>query len=165
MNSTIYLFGQYFCWTQMLRQEMSFELFRSQEEMKKFFAAIDKVSNKLGDYPPIINDGIGKEYEGMGRDAQVFRLQQRAIGEVLAVRRGARRACCKYSHFLSKINDAAFDTSFHSVRQLVDQLQPTDRRWKRLEQTREALSELREECDRLLKLPNSGGIADEVGPS
>src|SRR5277367_1981613 len=90
-NSTLFLFGQYFCWTHMLHQELSFELFRSEKEMKDFFAKVDKVNSKLSDFPPFF-EGQEKEYEGSGHDAQIFRLQQRAIGEIIATRRGDRRA-------------------------------------------------------------------------
>jgi len=151
-NSTLFLFGQYFCWTHMLHQELSFELFRSEKEMKDFFAKVDKVNSKLSDFPPFF-EGQEKEYEGSGHDAQIFRLQQRAIGEILATRRGDRRACRGYSSFLAKSKDQDFSSAFDPVRRLVEKVQPEERRWKRLMDTHAALMELQNECNRLLQLP------------
>jgi hypothetical protein len=152
LNSTLFLFGQYFCWTHMLHQELSFELFRSQREMKDFFAKVDEVNSKLSDFPPFF-EGQEKEYDGSGHDAQIFRLQQRAIGEMLAARRGNRRACRSYASFLAKLTDQDFRQAFDPVRRLVDKLQPEDRRWKRLVHAHTALTELQTECNRLLQLP------------
>jgi hypothetical protein len=153
LTSTLYLFGQYFCWTLMLRQELSFELFRSQKEMKDFFYKVDRVNGKLSDFPPLF-EGNKKEYDGDGQDAQVYRLQQRVIGELLATRRGNRRACRSCAFFLSKLADQNFNRAFDPVRKLVDGLQPKDRRWKRLLDTHSALVELQNECNRLLQLPS-----------
>jgi hypothetical protein len=150
LQSTLFLFGQYFCWTQMLRQELSFEIFRSQKEMQDFFTKVDKVNSRLSDFPPVIDGG---EYDGTGKDAQVFRLQQRAMGEMLASRRGSRRACHSYAFFLTKLSDQNFSSAFEPLRKLLDKLQPGDRRWKRLEDTHTALLELEAECNRLLQLP------------
>ena len=145
MASTIYLFAQYFCWIQMLRLELSFELFRSQKEMREFFIKIDEVSSKLGDMPPL--------YDGAGDDVQVFRLQQRGMGELLAARRRDRPACRSYAFFISKWPDKDYSKLYDPLFHLLDGLQPTDRRWKGLEATYSPLVELGKECDGLLKLP------------
>jgi len=152
LDSTLFLFGQYFCWTQMLRQEMSFELFRSQKEMKEFFAKVDGVSGKLSDYPPHFGEKE-EEYKGTGNDAQVFRLQQRAIGETLATRRGERRACRSYASFLTKLPEQNFQCVFDPVRKLVDKVKPEEKRWQRLLDAHATLIELQAECNRLLQLP------------
>lgn len=152
LNSTLFLFGQYFCWTHMLHQELSFELFRSQQEMKGFFAKVDKVSSKLSDFPPYF-DGQQKEYDGTGHDVQIFRLQQRAMGEMLATRRGDRRACRSYAYFLTKMTDTNFSGTFDSLHKLLDKVNAKERRWRRLVDTHSALIELQGECSRLLKLP------------
>ena len=152
LNSTMFLFGQYFCWTHMLHQELSFELFRSQQEMKDFFAKVDKVCSKLSDYPPYFN-GQQKEYDGIGHDAQIFRLQQHAMGEMLAMRRGNRRSCRSYAYFLTKLVEPIFSATFAPVRKLLEQVNAQERRWKRLEDTHRCLVDLQTECNRLLELP------------
>jgi len=147
LPSTVYVFSQYFCWVQMLKQELSFEMFRSEGEMQKFFVKAEEVSSKLGDCPPV--------YDGNGKDAQVFRLQQRAIGELLATRRGDRRACRTYSSFASKWSNPAYRELFDPVIHLIDALRQQDRRWKRLEAGYAALLKLEKECGRILKLPGN----------
>jgi hypothetical protein len=147
LASTLYLFGQYFCWIQMLRLELSFELFRSQADKVALFQKIDAVSKALGDYDP------GQKYTGSGNDTQVFRLQQRGIGELFAIRRDGKRACRGYAHFLSKLPDAEYQRLFEPVSRLVDRLQEKEKRWQRLEATLAALQALIAHCEAVLKLP------------
>src|SRR5260370_19488672 len=85
-RSTAYVFGQYFCWINLLRLEMSFELFSTQADKVALFTKIDTVSKALADYDP-------PKYTGTGHDSQIFRIQQQAIGELLSARRGGRRSC------------------------------------------------------------------------
>jgi hypothetical protein len=146
LPSTLYLFGRYFCWIQMLRLELSFELFRSQKEKVALFQQIDAVSGALGDYGP-------PEYTGAGNDTQVFRLQQQGIGELLAVRRNGKRACRGYEYFIAKISDAEYQNLFGPVFRLLDRLQRDEKRWKRLEAANGALQELIKHCEAVLQLP------------
>jgi hypothetical protein len=143
VNSTMYLFGQYFCWVQMLQQELSFEIFRSHELKDKVFVAIRAVSDALGNYPP--------EFDGAGNDTQVFRLQQRAIADVLATSRDTKRACLGYADFLAKY-PAELQSLCEPVKRLVDKVKPAERRWNRLRAVHSALSTLEKECEALLKL-------------
>lgn len=154
LDSTLFLFAQYFCWTQMLQQELSFELFRSQKEMKDFFAHISKVSGKLSDFPPFFDAAKqAQEYKGTGSDTQVFRLQQRAIGELLAAHRQDRRTCRSYAWFLTKLTDKDCSAAFNPLRKLLIKVKSGERRWERLSDTRLALIEVQKVCSRLLQLP------------
>jgi len=146
-NSTVYLFARYFCWIHMLRQELSFELFRSQQERKQFFDAIDAVSRALGDYDPPL-------YQGAGADKQVFRLQQQAIGELLATRRNGRRACRSYPYFVTRITRPGFSAFFAPVVQLLDSLSPGEKRWHRVVEVHAAVRGLVAACEELLGLPS-----------
>jgi hypothetical protein len=143
VNSTMYLFGQYFCWVQMLQQELSFEIFRSHELKDRLFASIRDVSDALGNYPP--------EFDGAGNDTQVFRLQQRAIADTLASSRDTKRACLGYAEFLSKYS-AELQSLCEPVKMLVDKVKPGERRWNRLRAVHSALLTLEKECEALLKL-------------
>ncbi len=125
MNSSIYLFGQYFAWVRMLQEELNFELFQSQQEKDKFFKLIAEVSDTLASYPP-------KKYECSGKDTQVFRLQQRAIGELLIYQK-EHRSCLSYPAFLQKMNDEEFSQHLKPLKALFEGLTPKDEcRWKRL---------------------------------
>lgn len=146
MSSTLYLFGQYFAWIQMLREKMNFELFQSQDEKDAFFKAIRQVSSALGGFPP--------KYYFVGNDMQVFRLQQRAIGELLIIKEKDCLGCLSYPDFLLRMNDPSFSLHLIPLRRLLEGLEPIedDARWKRLDATRQALEALKVECEELLKI-------------
>lgn len=147
MSSTLYLFGQYFCWIRMLEEELNFELFESQAEKDNFFLAVREVSKALSDFPP--------SYFCSDKDFQVFRLQQRVIGElfvVLDVR--DKRHVISYADFLEKLKDK--DNSFNQhlipLRNLLEDVSPeSDCRWQRILTTRKALDKLESRCIEILK--------------
>jgi hypothetical protein len=72
VESTLFVFAEYFAWVQLLHEKMSFELFESEETKDEFFDAVWKVSGALSKWPDT-------RVKGKDRDAQVFVLQQRAI--------------------------------------------------------------------------------------
>lgn len=152
MTSTLYQFGKYFCWIGMLEEELSFEVFRSHKEMDEFLGNLIAVSKALGDYPPV------PPLAGTGNDTQVFRLQQRAIGEALAIREGKRRACLGYNLFVTRRADAA-DKQLRPflvpLEKLIDCVKPGDVRFARLVTVRSALEPLKENCRRLLVIPQA----------
>ena len=51
MVSTLYYFGQYFCWTTLLRHEIGYELFRSSGEAEVFWDRIEAVSDEMSRFP------------------------------------------------------------------------------------------------------------------
>jgi hypothetical protein len=149
MNSTLYLFGQYFCWTRMLEEELNFELFESQIEKDNFFFAMRKVSKSLSTFPP--------SYSCSGRDVQIFRLQQRVIGELLVtVDSKDRRVVISYADFLKRLednSDDSFKQHFFPLQNLLEDINPESGcRWKRLLSARQALKELELQCTDLLKV-------------
>ena len=151
--STLYLFGRYFCWIQLLRLELNFELFRSHHEKEQFFQRIDAVAKALGDYPPSTDDsGKPVYHEGEGRDVQVFRLQQQGIGELLTVRRKDSQACQSYSRFWSKLSSDAYQYHLGPVSRLIDHVTPNEKRWQRLEAVHAAMLQLIDHCNQVLKL-------------
>lgn len=149
VNSTLYLFGQYFAWIRMLQEELSFELFESQQEKDAFFDGIAEVASTLSSFPP-------ERYSSCsGEDVQVFRLQQRAIGEIMIYNESDNRRCLSYPDFLQELKKPQF---YHHLEPLVvllkDLQKPEDQcRWRRLEATRQALAELRTKCEELVTLP------------
>jgi hypothetical protein len=150
LTSTLYYFGQYFAWIRMLEEELNFEIFRSHDQKGEFFRHVILVSKALGDYHS------SSPYAGTGNDTQVFRLQQRAIGEALAIREGKRRACMPYNVFATRKRDTA-DTMvlpfLAPLIHLVDCLKPGERRYARLEAVWTALRGLEQNCQQLLDMP------------
>lgn len=144
MNSTLYLFGQYFAWIGMFQQEINFELFESQREKDDFLKAIRRTSKALSSFPP--------NYSCYGKDTQLFGLQQRAIGEAFIVKEGDK--CLTYADFLIKLEDDRFNLLIEPLKILLEGINPDneDCRWKRLEETRMALNDLESQCKKVLVL-------------
>jgi hypothetical protein len=148
MSSTLYLFAQYFAWIQMLREQLSFELFQSEQTKVEFFKHMRAVGKPLADLPyaPLNNC--------RGEDRQVFRLQQRVIGELLILRESNSHRCMSYPDFLEKLKEPSFDHHLVPLRALLENVNPDDNcRWIRLEETRKALWDLMEYCQQVLKMP------------
>lgn len=150
LTSTLYLICRYFCWTRMLEEELSFEIFRSHCEMDEFFRNLIAVSKALGDFPP--------RYDGTGNDTQVFRLQQRALGEALSIREGKRRACLGYNLFVTRRADTAdkeVRPFLEPLEKLIDRVKPGERRFARLGAVLKALKGLETNCRKLLAMPEA----------
>lgn len=142
MHSSLYLFAQYFCWIRILQESLNFELFQTKHEKREFFDAVRAVSKALGDYPP--NYGPG--------DRQVFRLQQRAIGEQMILQNGTDRLCISYPEFIRKVDeDQNFRMHIEPLRSLLEDLNPgATGRWERLKIAQKRLGKLNTACNDLL---------------
>jgi len=147
MNSLPFLFGQYFAWIQILRDELNFELFESQNEKDMFFQAIHRVSHALSGFPP------SPHFNCQGKDTQVFALQQRAMGELLILRDENNKRCMNYPDFVENIKTKKFEQHFLPLIVLLDGISPDeDCRWERLKATATALKELEKICRELLNI-------------
>jgi hypothetical protein len=120
LPSTVFLLSQYFCWVHLLEEKLSFELFEKHAEKDAFFDKVRAVGRTLSSFPLKELAGIS----GTG-DRQVFGMQQRAMGERLAVADGLNTRCMRYSDFLEKWTDSAFRTQFDALTQFVDRLEPS----------------------------------------
>lgn len=150
MSSTLYLFGQYFAWTLMLQEELSFELFESQKEKDEFFKAIRQIAESLSSFPP--------KFRCSDKDTQVFALQQRAIGELFLEDGGKSRRCISYPEFLERLANGRFMQHLNPLQTLLADVSPDNEcRWKRLESTRQALLDLEAQCRALLVLSEEHG--------
>jgi hypothetical protein len=146
LESTLFVFAEYFAWVQLLHERMSFELFKSQKTKDDFFTAIWKVSGALSHWPD-------PPVRGKGQDTQVFVLQQRAIGELLIVRDGDAPRVLGYPDFLAaRKKDQRFAEMLAPLELLLSGLTKETKRWQRLENTRGALVELEQHCKKLLGL-------------
>lgn len=152
LTSSLYLFGRYFCWIGMLEEELSFEVFRSHNELDEFRKNVIAVSKALGDYH------AHSPHAGTGNDTQVFRWQQRAIGEALAIREGKRRACLGYNVFVTRRDNTAdkeLRPFLPPLEALIDRVKPGEKRFARLGAVHKALKGLEEDCLRLLVTPQA----------
>jgi hypothetical protein len=150
MASTLYYFAQYFCWTRLLQRDLAFELFRSSDDMEAFRRNIEEVSDEIGRFPYRPDTVAGPQPV----DGQVFRLQQRAIGELLFDKSGPTEQILTYREFLDRWLDPA-DTRFRAhigpLEKFLADIRPqNDLRWHRLEGTRKYLIEFGNTCNRVL---------------
>jgi hypothetical protein len=149
MPSTLFLFAEYFAWIRLLQERLSFELFESQETKDRFFAATWGVTKALSSWP---RAGI----VGKGQDAQVFALQQRAIGELVICRDGEKPRSMTFPEFLEALDDdKRVRTLLDPLSVLLEAVEPDTKRWSRLEGTLKALQDLELECRALLQLKHS----------
>lgn len=148
LPSTVYLLAQYFCWTQRLREELSFRLFETHEEKDAFFARQIEAARCLSEWPLPDADAPA------GDDAQVFLLQQRRMGEALMVDGPAGPGCLRYADFAARWGeDEVFRAHFEPLRAFLEGLGPETTRWRRLALMEERLEAVRAECRRVLDVP------------
>ena len=83
LPSTVYYFCQYFYWIRSLEERLSFEMFEQHNDKDRFFDRVREVGSALSRYPL---DDLST-VPGGADDRQVFSLEQRALGETMAVRR------------------------------------------------------------------------------
>lgn len=147
--STLFLFCQYFCWTRLLEEDLSFEMFEKHEVKDAFFARLRNASSMLSKFPL----DLLEELPGGKHDRQVFTLQQRLLGEIVAVDGGNENVCMRYAQFLEEYDKPQFKNRLQPLIKLLEGVQPADQhRWRRLELFRDALKEVSVECRRLLNI-------------
>lgn len=142
MTSTLFLFGQFFGWIQLLREDVNYEIFRNAREKKELAEAMLNVTKSLGDYPLTYC---------MGHDSQVFRLQQRAIAELFTVSNEGTPRMLRYHEFMQRMNEPDFAPHLNPLRELLTNVSPEgDCRWPRLEHLYGSLGTLKAECNDVL---------------
>jgi hypothetical protein len=166
MTSTMYYFAQYFCWVRMMQLEIGYELFRSTGEMQEFADEIEKVADHLSRYPYRVAGTAQAESSGAltavpggpasaaAKDRQVFRLQQRAIGELLLGSPETGRPLLSYKDFVdnwSNHDNPQWNRHLAPLQAFLLDIGPEDdTRWARLQAMREELGNLRDMCNRVL---------------
>lgn len=155
MPSTIYYFAQYFCWTRLLQQQLGHELFRSPDEMSSFFRNIEEVSGTISRFPYDPENDDGDMI-----DRQVFKLQQRAIGELLVESSTTSEKMMTYREFLDKWLDEdniPFRRHLKPIESFLEDVSPgTDVRWTRLRDLSNLLKSFSTECEQVLQSDISG---------
>jgi hypothetical protein len=148
LTSTMYLFAAYFGYTELLTRSLSLEFFRSQKDKDKLYDALKTVTETANVYP------APDEWPQKPGDCQLFRLQQRAIGELTAVWDSQAPRCLTYPEFMANLADPLFAAHFEPLRALIIAIKPNaDGRWVRLTYLRTELDNLAKVCRALLVLP------------
>ena len=159
LASSMYLFGQYFCWARIVENRLTLEVFGDEAARDEFLGLIRKVRATLSTYPmedlkdrfPAATLRAG----GSGRDAQVFALQQRAMGEAMQVGGDDAPRSLTFLDFCRRWESGAKEEEslrdvFAPLETVVTEVRPDGPRWLRLTLMREALGDLRRECERIV---------------
>lgn len=119
--------------------------------MERLFAALWQLSKALSSWPK-------EEVTRSGADAQVFALQQRALGELAIQRSSSEARPMSLPEFLEAYDDGqgAFPVLLKPLRDLVEDVQLGTKRWPRLSLILKELREFEEECERLLRVGPPG---------
>jgi hypothetical protein len=151
ISSTSYYFAQYFCWTRLIQQQLGMELFGSNQEMKAFLSHIDDVGQTISSFPFDKENG----YDPANFDCQVFRLQQRAIGELLVQRSATGEQVMTYREFLDEWVDptkSQFKLHVTPLITFLNDVKPEkDLRWMRLLEMARRLDTFSNACANVLQ--------------
>ncbi len=158
LSSTLYLFGRYFAWVQVLRDRLGADEYLLQRDKDGLRARLRGVADALSAYPAPYTSRCG------GQDRQVMTWEQVAMGEVLISRAENVTTVLSYPAFKEKQRE--IDLHFQPLRALVVDLSPVPAgncRWRRTESVREELAKVTAECRRLLQAdaPPEGRIGQE----
>ena len=114
VENTLYVFGEYLGWVEILRREVFFLVLGDELENRDWNTRLDAVRRTF------LTDAY--------RDPvlRLFNGEQRAIGELMAVPAGVggkgRLACMGYAAFVERLDDPSFSRWFDSLRRDIDTL-------------------------------------------
>ena len=152
LTSTLYLFGRYFAWAQVLRDQLGPDEYLLQRDKDDLRSRLRGVADALAVYPAPYN------LSGAGEDRQVMTWEQVAMGEVLIFREENVPHVLGYPAFRERQSE--MDFHFQPLRALIVDLSPTPAdncRWQRVLSVRAELAQVTAECRRLL----AGGARSE----
>lgn len=130
INSTLYVLAQYFCWSEIMRQEIQIlnlgeivgiqKLTQLQESICQLFLS---KSNK--------------------KALRIFRGEQRAIGELMITYYNGRKQCIGYATFVKNLQDTDFQKWFIKVKNDFDRLaDELDNHWEYIKDLQNTLIDL-----------------------
>jgi hypothetical protein len=114
---TMYVFGQYFCWEEILRRESQFIDPRSDQRSRAVLVGLEAVRDTFA-------DSIGIQE----RCFRTFRGEQRAIGELMLVKAEApkpgapRWECLGYASFVHSLEDEQLARWFRGLRADIEEI-------------------------------------------
>jgi hypothetical protein len=108
VKHTLYVVGQYFGWTEILRRQIEFLNFGEVEETRE-------VSNRV----LAIRDLFASDKSNLGAPFMIWRGAQRAIGERMMTRDGDVLVCLGYAAFIEQ-TDPSFERWFEQLERDID---------------------------------------------
>jgi hypothetical protein len=143
LQNTLYVIGQYFCWTEILRREIQFLSFSDSERTRR-----------VSDRQHQVVQAFQSDKDELGKPFLIWRGEQRAIGELMIEPETTPARCIGYAQFLER-DDPAFRRWFARLEGDVDELVSGPN--QRLVDLQNALVDLIRELD-----PEGMRYSDEV---
>lgn len=111
IESTLFVFGQYFGWVEALRREVQFLDMGGDEQNRQVQDCIERITSEF------LRDDLEPEF-------RLFRGQQRAMGEVMLAPRvdSGGVECVGVATFVRRVNEPDVDAWFKKLRQDLDRL-------------------------------------------
>jgi hypothetical protein len=143
LQNTLYVVGQYFCWTEILRREIQFLSFSDSERTRR-----------VSDRQHEVVQAFQSDDRKLGGPFLIWRGEQRAIGELMIEPETVPARCIGYAQFLER-DDPAFRRWFARLETDIGKLASGPNR--RLVDLQHALVDLIRELD-----PEGMRYSDEV---
>ncbi|MGI8685894.1 MAG: hypothetical protein ACR2MO_12560 [Acidimicrobiales bacterium] len=119
LDNTLFLFGEYFSWVEILRRDVQFLDLGDVERNRLLVGCLEKIRHTLADDREIKDPSF-----------RIFRGHQRALGELMISSDdddGARRQCLGYAQFRAHLRgNASFTEWFRPVADEVSALENND---------------------------------------
>jgi hypothetical protein len=109
LESTLYVFAQYFGWMEIIREEVHYLRFSKDEQTRE----IGKLLRDIGE--AFLSDGYGTQF-------MIWRVEQRGLGERMITASHGKLSCLGYASFLEQrpAMKAWLDPFAHDLKQLDD---------------------------------------------
>jgi hypothetical protein len=111
LENTLYLVGQYFGWTEIMRREIQFLQFEEIDETRAVSRTQQRVRSIFASDEPVL-----------GTPLMIFRGEQSAIGERMITVEDGQRFCIGYATFVERRATAEFSRWFTRLARDVDQI-------------------------------------------
>ncbi len=118
VDHTLYVFAQYFCWREIIRQEIQFMDLGDTPATKDLTELLEGVTHAISATRP-----------GLPMNFKLFRGEQRAIGEKMMVSMGTvaqgstSHRCLGYASFVEALDRPEFDVWFTKLRTSIEYLE------------------------------------------
>ena len=106
---TLYLVGQYFAWTEIMRREIQFLRFEEVDETRE-----------IARLQSTIRDIFASDKPELGRAFMIWRGEQSALGERMIVVEDGQRLCLGYASFVERAQDPSFRRWFERLARDLD---------------------------------------------
>jgi hypothetical protein len=114
IDHTLYVFGQYFGWREIIREEIQFMDLGDTPATRELAEQLERITSSLS-----------SSASALSEEFKIFRGEQRAMGEKMMKTADVRYRCMGYTEFVESLSQANFALWFDKLRGFVDGLRST----------------------------------------